>query len=136
MKIKTSELIAPALDWAVAKCAYTDGRAIQTHPHYISVENYKSAGGFFRFEPSTNWSQGGQIIERERICIYYEERLAPVNTWRGYLNFIHDSVGPTPLIAAMRCVVAVHLGDEVEIPEELNVCDALIKSVSTKLAKR
>jgi hypothetical protein len=27
--------------------------------------------------------------------------------------------GPTPLIAVMRCYVALKLGDEVEIPEEL-----------------
>jgi hypothetical protein len=28
-------------------------------------------------------------------------------------------LGPTPLIAAMRCYVASKLGDEVDIPEEL-----------------
>ena len=28
-------------------------------------------------------------------------------------------LGPTPLIAAMRCFVASRLGDEVEVPEEL-----------------
>ncbi len=28
-------------------------------------------------------------------------------------------MGPTPLIAAMRCYVASKLGDEVDIPEEL-----------------
>jgi len=27
--------------------------------------------------------------------------------------------GHTPLVAAMRCFVASHLGDEVEIPDEL-----------------
>jgi hypothetical protein len=31
----------------------------------------------------------------------------------------HYFVGPTPLIAAMRCYVASKLGDEVEVPEEL-----------------
>lgn len=30
-----------------------------------------------------------------------------------------DLIGPTPLIAAMRCFVASRLGDEIEIPEEL-----------------
>ena len=30
-----------------------------------------------------------------------------------------NGAGPTPLIAAMRCIVASRLGDEVEIPEEL-----------------
>lgn len=30
-----------------------------------------------------------------------------------------DWDGPTPLVAAMRCLVASRLGDEVEIPDEL-----------------
>jgi hypothetical protein len=30
-----------------------------------------------------------------------------------------EGVGPTPLIAVMRCFVASRLGDEVDVPEEL-----------------
>ena len=30
-----------------------------------------------------------------------------------------NGAGPTPLIAAMRCYVAYKLGDEIEVPEEL-----------------
>lgn len=30
-----------------------------------------------------------------------------------------ELIGPTPLIAAMRCYVASKLGDNVEIPEKL-----------------
>lgn len=33
----------------------------------------------------------------------------------------HIQQGPTPLIAAMRCLIAVRLGDEVDVPKEL-VC--------------
>lgn len=72
------------------------------------------------FSPSTNWKQGGPIIERERISVVDVD---------GYDFWKADkldkeaipviSYGPTPLIAAMRCFCASRLGDEVEIPEEL-----------------
>jgi hypothetical protein len=35
----------------------------------------------------------------------------------GERNLI--GVGPTPLVAAMRCYCASKLGDEVDVPEEL-----------------
>lgn len=102
-KIKTSELTGAALDWAVAKCeqpGYEDWRLIR----WIEQE----------FSPSANWAQGGPIIEREEICV-----LAPVrNLWRGRKNG-HTEYGPTPLIAAMRAIVASQLGDEVEVPTDL-----------------
>jgi hypothetical protein len=70
---------------------------------------------------STIWSQGGPIIERERISIedcqdgaglYWEAtRIEPPS--------VSEARGPTPLIAAMRCYVASKLGDEVEVPDEL-----------------
>ena len=30
-----------------------------------------------------------------------------------------DLIGPTPLVATMRCYVASKLGDEVDVPDEL-----------------
>jgi hypothetical protein len=76
------------------------------------------------FEPSTDWSQGGPITEREVIAThgnpawtaqYSVTQLAHHGGYRGYFR----CVGPTPLIAAMRCFVASKLGDEVDVPEEL-----------------
>lgn len=99
MKIKTSKLIGEQLDWAVAKA-----KGWSTHLPWDD-----------RCVPSTDWSQGGPIIERECIAI---KAIAtePVH-WRA--GFYYQIKGPTPLIAAMRCYVASKLGDEVEIPEEL-----------------
>jgi len=127
MKIKTTELTDAALDGAVAKCLtggeiFQCGRvAHQVVLHSVSgttAPYFMKDSGVIRcaFEPSTNWSQGGPIIERENIALYphgdgtYEAEVF-LNPKRG--------VGPTPLIAAMRCYVASKLGDEVEIPEEL-----------------
>jgi len=72
---------------------------------------------------STNWAQGGPIIEREWLDI---------TPWPNESNEDlrwqckqHDTTngctqyGSTPLIAAMRCYVASKLGEEVEVPDEI-----------------
>lgn len=113
MKIKTIELVGKPLDWAVAKCK---GEKYQTETEYdgIGIE-YPST----RY--STNWAQGGQIIEKEGLLfrgVYGEPET--INSY-----FYHtgtegcNASGPTHLIAAMRCYVASKLGDEIEVPDEL-----------------
>jgi hypothetical protein len=97
--MKVSDLTGSALDWAVMKC---DG-ICKDFPAYW-VDEY----------PSTNWAQGGPIIERERI------RLDPRGVWvAGHDSSNDEYSGPTPLIAAMRCYVASRFGDEIEVPDEL-----------------
>lgn len=139
MKIKTAEAIGPALDWLAATALAIQcneqrvikiRRVEETTPAWIERENsVGSAPYYHRFSPSTDWAQGGPIIEREGISIRLEGRedmgwYATVGA-RGELAFtclpMADAGGPTPLIAAMRCYVASKLGDEVEIPEELVV---------------
>ena len=100
MKIKTSELTVTALDWAVAR---------------IEGDELPKSGGKGS-DYSTDWAQGGPIIEREKIGVW----------WDGVWHAKYDGCRPdqvqdahTPLIAAMRCYVASKLGDEVEIPNEL-----------------
>ena len=69
------------------------------------------------FEPSTNWADGGPIIERVKIDTAYEN-----NQWFAYESLgdcCDPSVGKTLLIAAMRCFVTSRLGDEAEVPEAL-----------------
>jgi len=93
MKIKTSELQGAALDWAVAKCEgllHDDG----------TVSDY--------WQPSELWEQGGPIIEREFITIMALED----GGWTASVGELWVAeeggiCGPTPLIAAMRCYVAM-----------------------------
>ena len=104
MKIKTSELTGAALDWAVAKCE-----------RFPNVDRWQSND--YPFKPSTDWSQGGPIIEREKIQTMYVDGVGP---WSAITDGLHCAeFGTTPLIAAMRCYVASKLGDEVEVPDEL-----------------
>ena len=68
---------------------------------------------------STDWSQGGPIIEREKIRLNYgvgEEGFY----CEAYITAGTCQHGPTPLTAAMRCYVASKLGDKVDVPEELS----------------
>ena len=109
--MRTSDLTGPALDWAVAKCRGFEG---------IDEDQWLLRDGIAdmplsAYNPSTDWSQGGPIIEREKInlVIHDEKCLA----WMQKHKLPNS--GPTPLIAAMRCYCASKLGDEVEIPKEL-----------------
>ena len=105
--MKTSELTGAALDWAVAKC---EGA--------VGINDIVPW-----FKPSTDWAQGGPIIEREWLDITpWPNESREEMRWHCQQ---HDSggdcaqYGPTPLIAAMRCYCCAKLGDEIDIPEEL-----------------
>lgn len=115
--MKTSELTGAALDWAVAKCEQTAGKNIREgYGGSLLVVDANDFGAPAAY--STNWSQGGPIIEREGITIGPDTGL---DWWvariKGGVCIDH---GPTPLIAAMRCYVASKLGDEVEVPDDIH----------------
>lgn len=112
MKIKVSEATPLQLNWMVAKCWDVEVEYINDG---ITRCLLKVAPFTGIYAPSTNWSQGGPIIEREEI----ETRKANSKEWGAWKDGVGCIHGPTPLIAAMRCYVASKLGDEVEIPEEL-----------------
>jgi hypothetical protein len=109
-EMKTSELTGAALDWAVAKC-----EGIGLGPRGLVVYYYEGEPAMW--QPSTDPSQAYPIIEREKIATDPD---ADDGQWAASTR---DApcywVGPTPLVAAMRCYVASKLGDEVDVPEEL-----------------
>jgi hypothetical protein len=106
--METKNLTGQAINWAVAKC-----------------EGVEVADGFDDTCPeySSNWSEGGPIIEREK----YESMWLP-RQQEWYVvrkqhatdgHIINCGFGPTLLIAAMRCYVASKLGNDIDIPKEL-----------------
>ena len=123
MKQPTNNLTGAALDWAVTQCEGVDYfwlQADEFKPQYESGE----------YHYSSNWAQGGPIIEREKVCVEYMAGAGDGGLDVWVAEVLHEDKkyggvmssagqGPTPLIAAMRCYVASKLGDEVEIPEEL-----------------
>jgi hypothetical protein len=110
--MKTSDLTGAALDWAVAKC---EGMADDMLNDF---DEYGWAYGDSR-RYSTDWAQGGPIIEREAITVSEGSPVAGLEWMACDRGSTHIQHGPTYLIAAMRCYVASKLGDEVEIPKEL-----------------
>ena len=120
--MKTDELSGAALDWAVAKC---EGIELENGCYNrLLVDGRMSKGQsmLVPFKPSTDWEQGGEIIEREKIGLHYGDGTWGVNAGRweaNHPNCLYVEGGDTPLIAAMRCYVASWLGDEVQLPEEL-----------------
>lgn len=118
MKYKISELKGALLDAAVAKAAEfpldSDGDRL---------DERTNGGAPSPFHPSTDWMQGGPIIERKRIIVFPPERRG---AWGAYVRprfrfgDLHDydgkGEGKTILIAAMRAYVASKFGEEVELP--------------------
>lgn len=121
MKIKTSELIGAALDWAVGTAEGYDLSLYGVDPSIRA--RVPGQGVHAPWRPAYYWNQGGPIIEQERIHwgMTAVPHGAPPTTYLAYQyqRGVRPVKGPTPLIAAMRCYVASKLGDEVEIPEEL-----------------
>jgi len=125
--MKTSELTGAALDWAVAMAeGFGTDQYMRRIDIRLDVRGKCSCllipinREYVQWHPSTDWVQGGPIIEREKIAAVYragEYWLA--YTHENYQGRQADAYGPTPLIAAMRCYVASKLGNEVDVPKEL-----------------
>lgn len=127
--MKTAELTGSALDWAVAKAkgflmVMTYGQA------RVCVRKTYSFEDDVLWRASTDWSQGGPIIEREGIATWRMNNGEWIAVFPGKFGYTGDNYyidvetfdgeeGPTPLIAAMRCFVASKLGDEIDVPKEL-----------------
>jgi hypothetical protein len=113
--MKTSELQGAALDWAVAKC---EGLEVYIDDGMVRLVGQPFDRKYAFWTPSTDWAQGGPIIERESIQLWVGQQwnasMEPNN-----INPAEFESGPTLLIAALRCYVASKLGDEVEVPDEL-----------------
>lgn len=98
--MKISELTGEALDRLVAQC-------LDEPYHGPAWTRY-----------STDWAQGGPLIEREGINLENLGRDAFAShprwcAWTSNLTWPHGEVqafGHTPLIAAMRCYVESKLG--------------------------
>jgi len=102
-----------ALDWAVAEASGT--------PIYRSGETMTrmDVDGNVYWKPSTDWAQGGAIIEREGIGLERDDQGIWFASYDLSAETAWGATGKTPLEAAMRCYVSVKLGNDVELPEGL-----------------
>ena len=125
--MKTSELTGAALDWAVSRCEGHESRCswMLEKEGYAAWQAYEMAWGNPLPNYSTNWAQGGPIIDREEISIVkvgrsIDDAMAPhPECWCAHKDGLYSRYSETPLVSAMRCYVASKLGNAVELPAEL-----------------
>lgn len=132
IEVKTAELSGPALDWAVAHATKAwewahewfptmtldptfNGIADISHNGCVSlIPRNPMRQGFEPFTPSTDWAQGGRLIE-SRITALIQE--ADKLWWAHAGDRI--GYGTEPLVAACRAIVAANIGDVVSVPKEV-----------------
>lgn len=114
MKHQVSTLTGALLDAAVAKAE--DRFDVQLNGDELAFyaregdPEYTSPGEGAYFEPSSNWGEGGPIIERKQIVISWHNN-RPIAACGQHVHF-----GGDLLTVAMRSYVASVYGDEVELP--------------------
>jgi hypothetical protein len=130
--IKTADLSGVALDLAVAAaigkqpvlwdvcCGNMVGQPAECClDRLVTVEVDMK-----RWDPSTDWSQGGQLIDLYQVSVVgidREHTLFHAHAFYDGQTFdtCAKNYGPTRLIAAMRAIVRLKLGDTVDVPADL-----------------
>jgi hypothetical protein len=126
--MKTAELTGAMLDYWIAKA---EGHELLNHNPQLMPSGvfcaWHEEDGTSRsifYSPSTDWAQGGPIIEREQMH-GGPSGTSPdgVSNWffqcyrkdsnGAHIPYPASGSGPTPLVAAMRAFVASKFGDEV-----------------------
>ena len=106
MKRKVSDLSGVSLDWAVAKCKDHTWRCpwLLEKEGYAAWQSYEKAWGNPTPEYSTDWAQGGPIIDEYDIdiCRHHVNKTVSAIVWSPAMFW---QSGPTALVAAMRCYV-------------------------------
>lgn len=123
--MKTTDLLPPELDYWVAKAekleamlvdqmlAYKKGWQLPPKNRRVCYLGNEKMGQPAKYQPSTDWEQGGPLIEEYEMDITFME----AGRWRcmyGYhKGHLVTCFGNTPLIAANRAIVASVYGEEV-----------------------
>lgn len=135
-EVITSQLTRHALDWAVAQC---EGFVTDTYMKGIDIKLAVDGKcscllapidrDYVRWSPSSNWAQGGPIIDRAHISVvrgnplYFPkgneagDHYEPL--WLASRGSGLQFHGRTALEAAMRCYVHSILGSAVCVPAVL-----------------
>ncbi|KQQ60129.1 hypothetical protein ASF84_05320 [Pseudomonas sp. Leaf127] len=130
VEVKTAELVGAALDWAVARVEAVENLVLRKgqpaferdfDPDCWADDHDMKLFKCWRFyTPSTDWGQGGPLIDKFKIGITHDrldkkglacQAIPKASPFPSY--------GGTTLTAACRAIVASKLGETVSIPREL-----------------
>jgi hypothetical protein len=110
------------IDWLVAKVDGAKYEYMQRHGG--DYNGWTTGPHYMRY--STNPAQGQPILERERIHLIPLVNPEHGQPWEACTVVPDDrtkpwfhAIGPTMLIAGLRCFLVSRLGEEAEVPEEL-----------------
>lgn len=118
--MKTSELTGKALNAAVA---VAQGWTLKLNGITPIWEHENGLQTAIYYQPSTDWKQGGPILQEYRIAT---EPARDTGIWLAWMECFDrpdyvETNGMTKLQAGMRCFVLSKLGDTVELPEGLKL---------------
>jgi len=113
--VKVAEAKGATLDWMVCRARHPHADMSATH---VWLDTGDGEDDFLIEQTSTDWAQGGPIIDREKISIRQWTNVPIVHAYMPEGEWSSD--GESPLIAAMRCLVVSRLGEEVEVPDGLS----------------
>ncbi|NIF28392.1 DUF2591 domain-containing protein [Pantoea sp. Tr-811] len=125
IEVKTAKLIGAPLDWAAAMAEgfkvdpehRTTIWISESYPASISI---RGAAEDFGYRPSSNWEQGGQLIDKHHGSAQHSPGLAKDVCYSGGpAGAGIFCYGPTALVAFCRGFVHYKLGDTVQVPKEL-----------------
>ncbi len=117
MKKSVSELSNVELDYLVAKIDdilyFRD-----TEGHVLEIDREGRVYGvtadsrMYAYSPTTEWRQGGPLIDKYRISV---QRTGM--EWTADIGREISAAAPTPLIAAMRALVTLRRGTMIEVDD-------------------
>lgn len=130
--VKVSTLTGAALDWSVAQAVGVQvalfaeketldcfGTGMPAQLEIVASYHVVTPISFDRtalYKPSTDWSQGGPLVEKH---IEQTELLRDGRWCADSLKNNDYSFGDTLLVAVCRAIVAAKLGETVEVPAVL-----------------
>lgn len=127
--MNVKDLTGPALHWAVARALKLNVIRCGAGPSQYLAYIPKGKRTYYKWEPTTNWKQAGPLIDQYIVNFWmhvkYQKSDPDCFTAVAMVPGIQDCAilcaveGPTKLVACMRAIVAAHLGDEIELPKEL-----------------
>lgn len=113
--MKTAALTNKALDWAIASIVGEDVTAkMYERGPYVFYSNDIGLRVSAHF--SDSWCQAGPLIDKYDIALSH----AFDGEFAAFmLDGSINAVGPTKLIAAMRCLAVKHYGEDIDVPQVL-----------------
>lgn len=116
-RVAIAEMEWAALDWAVAKCTGETLSEDAIQDGCILVGSGSGDDPQLPYQPTTDWSQCGPLIERYKVEMCFLDGFG----WTANTQYGPEfSFYASPLIAACRAIVAAHNpSGYVDVPAEL-----------------